>query len=61
MNTFTNVMVGHTQVYMSVPPLSTFHHDGLLLSCRLMDEGGFVVYMVIEVEVPSLEWMMETS
>ena len=28
-NTFTNVMVEHTQIHELVPSLSTFHHNGL--------------------------------
>ena len=28
-NTITNVMVGHTQIYKLVPLSSTFRHDGL--------------------------------
>ena len=42
MNTFTNVMVGHTQVYKLVPLSSTFHHNGLF-----QDLEDFVVNIYI--------------
>ena len=55
----TNVVVGHTQISKFcrfLPPSSMFHRARLfqeledVMSCRLMDEEGFVVYMVIEAE-----------